>query len=307
MLDKKDKIIFEQLLHNCRTPTVQLARLTHLSQPSIVYRIRRLEKKGCIAKYDAIINHQLLPVLPEFFFVRVPKKECKHFEQEIEEMSFVTSLLRLIDPMNYFLFTFMKDKERERLVQYLNRKKYLFSSSTMKLIKFLQFSAFGKISLTKKRMSKRIPLEKKDAQIMNVLSDGGGRDSLLEIARKTKLTYDVVLYRFKRLLKNNYFPLFICQPGSAFSLQTDILMIKSKDLFTKVCDALETTGKAPYVMQLDKNFFLTQLLTENFVEFKQALESVHENLSDSIEEMKVYHVKNWKFINRINYVRFVDK
>ncbi len=56
MLDEKDKIIFEHLIHDCRTTTTYLSKVTNLTQPTIVYRIQNLEKEGYISKYDVILN-----------------------------------------------------------------------------------------------------------------------------------------------------------------------------------------------------------------------------------------------------------
>ena len=115
MLDKKDQIIFENLIHDCRIPTTQLAKLTKLSQSTVVYRIQRLEKEGYISGYDAILQWDMLPLPVELFFVQIPLNKKKSFEQEMTQNKAITGLFHLLHKMNYALLTFLTDKERKQL------------------------------------------------------------------------------------------------------------------------------------------------------------------------------------------------
>ena len=56
-LDDKDKTILSLLTQNARMPIAELARQVHLARTTVQERISRLQDKGIINGYTAIINH----------------------------------------------------------------------------------------------------------------------------------------------------------------------------------------------------------------------------------------------------------
>jgi DNA-binding Lrp family transcriptional regulator len=58
--DELDRAILEELQANCRISNAELARKIHLSQPAVHNRIKRLEKKGVIQAYSAIVDRDVV-------------------------------------------------------------------------------------------------------------------------------------------------------------------------------------------------------------------------------------------------------
>ncbi|MBZ0292320.1 MAG: Lrp/AsnC family transcriptional regulator [Anaerolineae bacterium] len=58
--DDLDRAILEELQANCQISNADLARKIHLSQPAIHNRIKRLEKKGVIQRYAAILDRDVV-------------------------------------------------------------------------------------------------------------------------------------------------------------------------------------------------------------------------------------------------------
>ena len=97
MLDKKDKIIFENLIHDCRASTTKLAKLTKLSQPSVVYRIKRMEEQGYITQYDLITNFTKFKGSSLFqYFVSVSKKDISKFEKAMTKIKNIISMTKIL-------------------------------------------------------------------------------------------------------------------------------------------------------------------------------------------------------------------
>ena len=49
--------------------------------------------------------------------------------------------------------------------------------------------------------NERLKLDENDIKILEVLSNGGAKYSILEISQKTGISHDLVLYRYKKLKK----------------------------------------------------------------------------------------------------------
>ena len=58
--DELDRAILEELQANGRISNADLARKIHLSQPAVHNRIKRLEKKGIIQHYTAILDRDVV-------------------------------------------------------------------------------------------------------------------------------------------------------------------------------------------------------------------------------------------------------
>lgn len=56
--DELDRAILEELQINGRISNADLARKIHLSQPAVHNRIKRLEKRGVIQQYVALLNRE---------------------------------------------------------------------------------------------------------------------------------------------------------------------------------------------------------------------------------------------------------
>ena len=59
-MDAADRAILNALAKNARTPVKQLAQEAFLSSPAASARVERLEKKGIIKGYQAMLDHESL-------------------------------------------------------------------------------------------------------------------------------------------------------------------------------------------------------------------------------------------------------
>jgi len=55
-LDKKDKKILSVIEMNARLSYQQIGKKTSLSKESVIYRMKRLEKRGIIKQYKTLVN-----------------------------------------------------------------------------------------------------------------------------------------------------------------------------------------------------------------------------------------------------------
>ncbi|MBI3014058.1 MAG: Lrp/AsnC family transcriptional regulator [Candidatus Tectomicrobia bacterium] len=88
LVDKTDLKILEILQDNCRISLRDIARSVGLSSPSVVERIRKLEKKGILRGYRAIVDARKVGKdITAFIGVSVSHpQQIGSFEKEIEKV-----------------------------------------------------------------------------------------------------------------------------------------------------------------------------------------------------------------------------
>jgi Lrp/AsnC family leucine-responsive transcriptional regulator len=98
MLDEKDAKILEILQKDGRTSNVDLARAVELTPSATSERMRKLEERGLIKGYTALLNpHALGLGLLAFIFIRVDDPEDLLMREEgtAEELAALPSVLEL--------------------------------------------------------------------------------------------------------------------------------------------------------------------------------------------------------------------
>ncbi|HEX8649859.1 MAG TPA: Lrp/AsnC family transcriptional regulator [Pyrinomonadaceae bacterium] len=83
MIDDKDRRILEFLQENARITNVELARAAELTPSATLERVRKLEERGLIKGYMAILDPRALDLgLVAFIFVRVDDQHDLFNEEE---------------------------------------------------------------------------------------------------------------------------------------------------------------------------------------------------------------------------------
>lgn len=98
MIDEKDARILEILQQEGRTTNVELARAVELTPSATLERVRKLEEKGLIKGYMALLDpHALGLGLVAFIFIRVDERDdvVGRAEQTAEELGKLPSVQEL--------------------------------------------------------------------------------------------------------------------------------------------------------------------------------------------------------------------
>lgn len=62
-----------------------------------------------------------------------------------------------------------------------------------------------------------------------------------------------------------------------------------------------------YLMELEENVYFTQLITQEFKEFKELFSHIQNILRENLDESKLFFVEKWFFINRYNERHLITK
>src|SRR3954470_14992694 len=98
MLDEKDARILEVLQKDGRTSNVELGRAVELTPSATLERVRKLEERGFIKGYTAIVDPRALDLgLLAFVFMRVDDRDdlLGQAESTAEAMAALPSVLEL--------------------------------------------------------------------------------------------------------------------------------------------------------------------------------------------------------------------
>lgn len=299
MLDKKDKIIFENLLQDSRISTIQLAKLTRLAQSSVVYRIQKLEESH-ISKYDALVNFSKLNIPIKFYFI---SNNDTKFNNYLKRNKTITSHFSLLNKKNHFVLSIDTNYNQTSFESYLNKRKLNFESFKLVNMEILNYSLFTDVKVKNPRrkiVDKDLKLDQIDYKLISKFMNGGGRKSILEISQETKLSYDIVLYRFKRLVKHGYFALFIAQPNQeTFKLNVDMIKFRAKPNLKKYKQILERTKRCPYIAECEDGVYITQILSTSYQEYKAIIKEILDALKDDIEEFEIFNTDKVHILNRL--------
>lgn len=211
-LDATDYKILSELDLNARLPVSKIAKRLRLSRDVINYRIRQLEKKNIIRKYNAIIDvsrlgFKLYRVYFKFYSINSQKyKELINLLVENNSVMWVGECDGFIDLA--FGIWVKTDKEFSEFYTKLI-KKYRDNIKEDTVNQVLNYSYLDRAYLTKLKNERKENItagnEKSnfddiDIKLLQILSNNA-RESIINIANKLNMDSSSIIYRIKQLEK----------------------------------------------------------------------------------------------------------
>ena len=120
-LDEMDQAIVRELQVSARISNAELARRVHLSQPALHSRVRRLERRGFIRRYVALLDREMMGFdLLCFIHVRLQLHQfdqMEAFRRSIQALPQVLECHHVTGEYDYLLKIAVRNrKELEQLV-----------------------------------------------------------------------------------------------------------------------------------------------------------------------------------------------
>lgn len=212
-LDVKDrKLIY--YLSNGKLSNSQISKKLLLSKNSVGYRINRLVQKGIIKNFTTTINLGSLNLTTFTLFLKfnediTEKKEIAEYFKKHKFSCWVAVLSGQWDlfvEMVSFDFSHMNGIVEEILDffgELVNSYKICFSRDTLRVEHLIE-DFYSDLNLPaiphEKRITEKVSIDKTDKLILKKLSQDSSK-SYLSIAEELKLTFDIVQYRIKNLMK----------------------------------------------------------------------------------------------------------
>ncbi len=159
-LDDKDLILLHSLQQDGKQTTKALALQCDLSATAVYERVRRLEKRGIIRKYVALLNpEKTRRSLKVYCHVKLDqhiKPQVEAFEKEVNKLREVVSCYHIGGDYDYLLEVYVQDMEayREFMVGKLTAIQHIGST----------LSAFV---IRKVKHTTEIPLDSPESAVRN--------------------------------------------------------------------------------------------------------------------------------------------
>jgi len=312
-LDLKDKNILLALDMDARKPDSSIAKVVRLSKQVTNYRIRRLEKKGIIKSYYAVIDHTKLGL--KLYRIGL-KLENAGKEKEQEILAYLTQraswIVSALGTWDIWMAVYAKNEYEfmEFWNKFYTEYGYFIKQRWISLMTAFWNFERSFILPQKKNRDKMFILGKKpartkideiDEKILQQLTRNA-RQTSLELAKKIKQTERIIRYRIRRLEEQKIIL------GYRTFLNTSLLGLKYYKLFIQLKNVkskdfaiirnyvtqnpavvYNTVALGGYDFELEAHFHDSQALFAFIVELKETFPAFIRSIQhmEYIKEHKV--------------------
>ncbi|MBW2963147.1 Lrp/AsnC family transcriptional regulator [Candidatus Woesearchaeota archaeon] len=224
-LDKKDWRILHELTGNARQSHSQIARKVGLSKNAVTYRIEGLKKKGVIARFFTIIEHELLgygfyEVLIKFNYKKDDEKKVIDYLQKypntmvIDQTSGGWDFVVEYGTKNVQEFYGCLNDLKDKMSSYLDTFETHIILNPL-VVEQLPVNVYKKMGVEKKRKpflqsGTREKVDELDKKLLFEL-DKDSTAPLYVLAERLKVTSETVASRIKKLVKKKIIVKFTAQ------------------------------------------------------------------------------------------------
>ena len=207
-LDKRDKKLLSYFYHNYRSPLTKIAKQCSLSREQVEYRLHRYEKERVIKKYITIFNYPSFG-FKEFIVVWFKLRDFDKdvLKKELLKMEIVTSVGDTVPNNGIFANFVVKDKTdfEKMFYLFLHKHKESIKSYNIFMCTNLIFYPLKILGNPKEEIiyevlnpASEMNVDKKDVSILKELQNNG-RIKIIDIAKKTNLSSELIIYKLKQL------------------------------------------------------------------------------------------------------------
>ncbi len=301
-MDKIDKKILFELDNNCRQTLKDIGGKVRLSQQAVEKRINKMIDKGIVNSFQTIIAYQLLGYTTYIIYLRLQGTSIEIEEKIIEKLKLkenIIALWRCEGIYDLMLGIQAKDVfELNKIIIDLNNNlgKFIQNYEIVTNVGAEHYARYylidkkgkGKLFLTggESNISK---LDKEDLIILKKLISKP-RINFVELASETKLTLDIVRYRFRKLLNKNILQGFsiVLNPRKSGFLHYRILFkLKNIDKSTqnKIFDFAHSMDN---IRMITKSFGVCELTLDIEVENADQLRAILTDFRNKFKD-HIYH------------------
>ena len=212
-MDLIDRKIICELDENCRIPTSQLAKKLKLGRNVVDYRIKKLEEEQVIQSFISTIDLGKIGYTTYRIYLKTNYATAhQSFLDYVKEHKNIIHCLKTEGYYTYTLAIAVRSiHELDILLMDLRRNfKELITAHDLSILLYTKIFKLNKLLLEQKDKiiktrefsveNTTVSLDEKDKKILHALAQQANL-SVIQIAKNTKLSIDIVKYRLKNLNK----------------------------------------------------------------------------------------------------------
>lgn len=222
-LDLKDRKILTILDENSRLSNSQIAKKVHLSKPAVEYRLRRFEKNNLIFSYHTVIDFTKLGYSQYKIYFKFQDTTIEDEKNIIDywnkdKNSIWVAQIRGRWDLAVSILAKSNFEFGKILSKFMNQFSKFILEKDVLLTEYSPIYAREYLTETKPSEfiygipSKPYELDETDTKILKMLSTNA-RINIVDLAKKTDLTRDIINYRLKKLIKEKIIVQYRCYPN----------------------------------------------------------------------------------------------
>lgn len=209
-LKEQDFKILSYLYHNQREPVSKIAKACKLTRDQVEYKLNKYISSGLIVKFHTIFNYKKLGYdCYAVILIQAFHESLKELGSTLEKNKNLISYGKAFGKYDLYINSIFKDeKELSDYISNLITKYNISSYNIIKPyfgelypLKFFKIPNKNNFSLVSESETK-IKLDEKEKQILKCL-EKDGRMKIIDIAKETKMSSELILYKLKKLQKEN--------------------------------------------------------------------------------------------------------
>ncbi len=309
-LDIKDIKILSELDKNARISCAQVGKKIGLSSEVVNYRIKKLEERGIIAKYQTVVNYSKLGLILFKMCFKFNGLSLENEEKlykklaEIKETIWIAKCQGDWDCMvsctveDYLEIDPVKDKIINIASDYISDKTLSFSSKVWSFTRgYLSKEPHKKFEMVS---GEKLKLDKTDIKILRLLAEDS-RIPIVNLAKQTNTTVKIITTRLRRLVKEKALSYRILLDYEKADINFFKVLIYLKDTEKqRVESLLKNLHSNPHIIfnlkvvgewELEPEFEF-----EDEHDFKKFTQQLLNNYSDIIKRISIIDViKEYKY------------
>lgn len=293
-IDKKDRLIINELNYNCRESNAKIGKTIGLSRDSVAYRIKNLEKEEIIENYTIEINYEELGYTAFSFAIKL-QNISQETEQKIvnfliknKSVVFIEKTLSKYDLVFIILAKSLEqiNEEMKSIRQFIGiNLKYIDIGISLETFEFPTFLFDHKESPIKINNKKSYILDSKDKQILSELVKNS-KITAVDLSVKIKLSVFAIADRIKKLYRQDIihkFKAVINTEKLGYHKYTILINLFNSKVEQQLLDFCKAHKQ---IWEIDKSLgnynYAIEVYAKNNEEFKQVVDEIMGTFSKSI-------------------------
>ncbi|PIN96724.1 hypothetical protein COU56_00070 [Candidatus Pacearchaeota archaeon CG10_big_fil_rev_8_21_14_0_10_31_9] len=300
-LKESDFKLLAHLYHNNREPISKIAKACKLTRDQVEYKLNKYVSSKLIIKFFPVINYLALGYNCLAIILIKTSKEyeigslLKNIQRDKNIISYgkafgkydlyINSIFRDEKELSEYISNLMKE---DNISDYTIIKPYFTELYPLKFLNSYYKNDFSIIN----ESEVKIKLDEKEKKILKSLSKNG-RAKIIDIAKETKISSELILYKLKHLEKERVIlgsRIQFDMEKLGYSFSTLLLNIKSlsdanKEKIKKF--AKESKNVNSIILSLNKPNCIIQLFHKNNQEIKDVISNLKDILKNSEIEINL--------------------
>ncbi len=209
-LKEQDFKIISYLYHNQREPVSKIAKACRLTRDQVEYKLDKYISSGLIVKFHTIFNYKKIGYdCYAIILIKANHESLKELELTLEKNKNLISYGKAFGKYDLYLNTIFKDENElsgyvpnlitnYNISDYIVIKPYFGELYPLKFFKIPDKNNFSLVS----ESETKVKLDEKEKQILKCL-EKDGRMKIIDIAKKTGMSSELIIYKLKKLQKEN--------------------------------------------------------------------------------------------------------